>query len=50
MSVCVSVCVCVCVCSLSYPACSAHAPYYKVACGLSGSTFSTLSHKGHDLM
>jgi hypothetical protein len=28
----------VCVCSLSYPACSAHAPYYIVICGLSGCT------------
>jgi hypothetical protein len=27
-----------CVCSLSYPACKAHAPYYIVICGLSGST------------
>ena len=27
-----------CVCSLSYPACNAHAPYYIVICGLSGST------------
>ena len=26
------------VCSLSYPACNAHAPYYIVICGLSGST------------
>jgi len=25
-------------CSLSYPACKAHAPYYIVICGLSGST------------
>jgi hypothetical protein len=25
------------VCSLSYPACKAHAPYYFVICGLSGS-------------
>ena len=28
----------VCVCSLRYPACKAHASYYIVACGLSGST------------
>jgi hypothetical protein len=28
----------VCVCNLSYPACKAHAPYYIVICGLSGST------------
>jgi hypothetical protein len=34
----VCVCVCVCVCSLSYPARKAHAPYYIVICGLSGST------------
>jgi hypothetical protein len=27
----------VCVCSLSYPACKAHASYYIVICGLSGS-------------
>ena len=27
-----------CVCSLSYTACKAHAPYYIVICGLSGST------------
>ena len=27
-----------CVYSLSYPACEAHAPYYIVICGLSGST------------
>jgi hypothetical protein len=27
-----------CVCCLSYPACNAHAPYYIVICGLSGST------------
>jgi hypothetical protein len=27
----------VCVCNLSYPACKAHAPYYIVMCGLSGS-------------
>jgi hypothetical protein len=26
-----------CACSLSYPACKAHAPYYNVICGLSGS-------------
>ena len=25
-------------CSRSYPACKAHAPYYIVICGLSGST------------
>jgi hypothetical protein len=36
--------------SLSYPARKAHAPYYIVICGLSGSTiFLTLSHKRHDL-
>jgi hypothetical protein len=28
----------VCVCSLSYPASTAHAPYYTLICGLSGST------------
>ena len=28
----------VCVCNVSYPACKAHAPYYVVICGLSGST------------
>ena len=27
----------VCVCSFSYPVCEAHAPYYIVICGLSGS-------------
>ena len=27
-----------CLCSLNYPACKAHAPYYIVICGLSGST------------
>ena len=27
-----------CICSLTYPACSAHAPYYIVICGLSDST------------
>jgi hypothetical protein len=32
-----SVFICVCVCSLSYPAFKAHAPYYFVICGLSGS-------------
>ena len=39
-----------CVCSLSYPARNAHAPYYIVIRGLSGSTifFSTLSHKQHE--
>jgi len=37
------------VCSLSHPACSAHAPYYTVTCGLSGcAVFSILSHKRHD--
>ena len=42
----------VCFCSLNYPAPTAHAPYYIVICGLSGSTifFSTLSHKRHDFM
>jgi inorganic pyrophosphatase/exopolyphosphatase len=41
--------VCVCVCSLSYPARNAHAPYYIVNCGLSGSTiFSKVSHKQND--
>ena len=35
--------------SLSYPARKAHAPYYIVICGQSGSTiFSTLCHKRHD--
>jgi hypothetical protein len=29
-----------CVCSLNYPACKAHAPYYVVICGMSGSTIS----------
>ena len=29
---------CVFLCSLSYPACKAHALYYIVSCGLSGST------------
>jgi hypothetical protein len=39
----------VCVSSLSYPACEAHALYYTVICGLSGSTiFSTSSRKQHD--
>jgi len=28
----------VCVCSLRYPACKAHAPYYRVICGLPRST------------
>jgi len=27
----------VCICSLRYPACKAHAPYYIVICGVSGS-------------
>jgi hypothetical protein len=30
--------VCMRACGLSYPACNAHAPYYIVICGLSGST------------
>jgi hypothetical protein len=36
-----------CVCSLSYPACKAHAPYYIVICGMSGSTvvFHIISQK-----
>jgi hypothetical protein len=40
---CVCVCVCVCVCarararSFIYIKCKAHAPYYDVTCGLSGS-------------
>jgi len=28
----------VCICNIRYPACKAHAPYYIVICGLSGST------------
>jgi hypothetical protein len=39
--------------SLSYPACKAHAPYYIVVCGLSGSTkffHITLSHKQHKFL
>ena len=38
------------VCSLSYAICIAHAPYYIVICGLSGSTifFPSSSHKRHD--
>jgi hypothetical protein len=35
--VCVYMCARACVCSLRYPACKAHAPYYIVICGLSGS-------------
>jgi hypothetical protein len=36
-------------CSLNSPACKAHAPFYIVICGLSGSTvLSSLSHKRHD--
>jgi len=27
----------VCVCSISYPAFKAHAPYYSIICGMSGS-------------
>ena len=34
----------VCVCSLSYPACKAHASYYIVPCGLSGSTIFSHCH------
>jgi hypothetical protein len=37
----------VCVCSFSYTALKAHAPYYTVICGLSGSTIngSTINGK-----
>ena len=39
----------VCVCSFIYPTRKAHAPYYIVISGLSGSTtFSRISHKPHD--
>ena len=38
-----------CICSISYPACSTHAPYYIVIGGLSGLLhFPTISHKLHD--
>ena len=33
-----------CACNISYPACNAHAPYYVVICGLSGSTIFFFSH------
>jgi hypothetical protein len=39
----------VCIYSLTYPACTAHSPYYIVTCDLSGGPcFSTLSHKRLD--
>ena len=38
----------VCVCSLSYPLSTAHASYYIVICGLSGSTIFFHINKGHD--
>ena len=34
----VGVCMHMRACSLAYPACNAHAPYYIVICGFSGST------------
>jgi hypothetical protein len=36
-----------CVSSLSYQACTVHALYYIVICGLSGGIFFTLSHEQH---